>query len=164
MLASKASLRKQQWCEFAVGSCLLPPFSNHIHIYRTKNLLIMHRKLKYQIRKEKKKNYIPSRSITTMLMNTLHPLNIIFRQHLCSGRSYKWKCQKTVRKNTKHSSHWLGDQVEQTLQEEGIMWITSRVLLWLEQCIKIPEAGRWSIIKGLKSKSKKILVTTKIVG
>jgi hypothetical protein len=30
---------------------------------------------------------IPPGPITTRLMNTLHPLNIIFRQFLCGGRS-----------------------------------------------------------------------------
>lgn len=108
VLASKASLRKQQWYEFVVGSCLRPPFSNHIHIYRIKNLLTMNRKLKFQNQKRRKnkkfqkqhsfffltnlrnrgkKYHIPLGSITTMLMNTFHPFNINFRQHSRSGRS-----------------------------------------------------------------------------
>lgn len=40
------------------------------------------------------------------------------------------------------SNCWLNSNITFTFEEKRIVWITSRMLLWLEQCIKIPEATK----------------------
>ena len=70
-------------------------------------------------------------------MYTLYPLNIIFRKLLCGGRNYTWMPNEYQKKTRWNSST---NQVKQTFQVECIVWITGRMLLRLEQGIKVPEA------------------------